>query len=40
MIALVFSYEVRDAEAFEQAYGADAFGESLSIHEDSHGAKR
>ena len=23
MIALVFSYEVRDAEAFEQAYGAD-----------------
>ena len=23
MIALVFSYEVRDAEAFERAYGAD-----------------
>ena len=23
MIALVFSYEVRDAEAFEAAYGAD-----------------
>src|SRR5919204_851005 len=23
MIALVFSYEVRDADAFEQAYGAD-----------------
>jgi heme-degrading monooxygenase HmoA len=23
VIALVFSYEVRDAEAFEQAYGAD-----------------
>ncbi|HVA31345.1 MAG TPA: antibiotic biosynthesis monooxygenase [Gaiellaceae bacterium] len=23
MIALVFSYEVRDAEAFESAYGAD-----------------
>ena len=35
MIALVFSYEVRDVEAFERAYGAD--GEWAQFFRDGRG---